>query len=145
MLCPKCGSTLIEVEIKTQPQYGDGALDAQPVAGFEVDQCTACNGVWFDLNELDRYLDGKLVILNSAPVKDRRALDKRGGNCPRCEKPLAQTPAPKKADFIVDACAACNGVWLDSDEIEKLEVKNLSFKEKHLLVFQYLVGLFKKK
>jgi Zn-finger nucleic acid-binding protein len=41
-------------------------------------------------------------------------------NCPRCDGSLKES---KFQDVLIDACEKCGGVWLDSDELEKLTEK----------------------
>ena len=57
-------------------------------------------------------------------------------------KVLEKKPAPKGAGFDVDVCKECNGVWLDSSEIDRLEKKNFPSGEKRALVFGNLKELF---
>jgi len=145
MKCPKCESTLGKVKITTRPEYGGDILnDAEQTSEIEVDQCLSCNGIWFDVKELDQYLAEKLLILHSNQVKEYKELNKKNGNCPKCESPLNKKPAPKNAGFKVDVCESCEGVWLDSGEIDRLEKKNFSWGEKHVLVFRNFKELFLK-
>jgi len=137
--CPKCDNTLLKVKIVTRPEYGADILnDAEQTTEIEVEQCMACHGVWFDVNELDQYLAEKLLILNSPKLPNQKALDKKEGVCPKCKSRLTKKDAPKKAGFKMDICDQCKGVWLDSAEIDKLEKKNFSFGEKHALAFSDL-------
>ena len=146
MKCPKCDSMLNKVKVKTRPEYGADILDdAEQVDEIELDQCVSCNGVWFDVGELDQYLAEKLLILNSPEVKEYKELNKKEGPCPRCNQVMAKQPAPKGGGFTVDVCEKCKGIWLDSSEIDKLEKKNFSWGEKHALVFRNFKELFFKK
>ena len=139
MKCPKCESTLNKVKIQTRPEYGADILqDAEQTSEIEVDQCLSCNGIWFDVKELDQYLSEKLLILDSEKVKNYRELDKKEGLCPRCQVKMKKKPAPKGAGFQVDVCETCGGIWLDSSEIDRLERKNFSIGEKHALFFRNL-------
>ncbi|MBU1862941.1 MAG: zf-TFIIB domain-containing protein [Candidatus Omnitrophica bacterium] len=143
MKCPKCDSQLNKVKIKTRPEYGADVLqDAEQTGEIELDQCLSCNGVWFDVNELDQYLAEKLIILNSPKVKQQKYLNKKDGPCPRCNLTMVKKPAPKGAGFAIDVCEKCQGVWLDSTEIDKLEEKNWSTGEKHAVVFRNFKELF---
>ena len=146
MKCPKCGSMLNKVKIKTRPEYGADILhDAEQVDEIELDQCLSCNGIWFDVNELDQYLAEKLIILDSPKVARYKELDKKEGLCPKCNRVMVKRPAPKHAGFMIDVCEGCHGVWLDSSELDKLEKKNFSWGEKHALVFRHFKELFFKK
>lgn len=41
MCCPKCGHTMVEVELE----------------GIKVDKCTCCKGIYFDDGELEQILE----------------------------------------------------------------------------------------
>jgi len=43
MCCPKCGHTMVEVELE----------------GIKIDKCISCKGVYFDDGELEQLLDRK--------------------------------------------------------------------------------------
>jgi len=143
MNCPKCEGTLNKVDIKITPEYGADILDdAEQTSDIELDQCLVCNGVWFDVKELDQYLAEKQVILDSPKTSDYTEHEKKEGKCPRCEQVLEKKPAPKGAGFFIDVCSKCEGIWLDSSEIDKLEMKNFSFGEVHALAWRSLRGIF---
>lgn len=143
MDCPKCGGILNKVNIKVRPEYGADILqDAEQTSEIEIDQCLSCNGVWFDVKELDQYLAEKLVILDSPKVSKYKELDKKEGVCPRCKQKMIKKPAPKHTGFMLDVCEKCKGVWLDSSEIDKLENKNFKSKEKRALIFRHLKEIF---
>jgi Zn-finger nucleic acid-binding protein len=40
--------------------------------------------------------------------------------CPKCGTAMRER---EKGDVIIDICPNCHGVWLDADELEKLEVR----------------------
>lgn len=142
MNCPKCESPLNNVLIKTRPEYGGDILrDAEAIRQMELDQCLSCNGVWFDAKELDQYLAEKLLILESPKVKDSDALNRKIGKCPKCGLAMEKKDAPKDT-FDIDACKACGGIWLDSTEIDRLSLKNISFTEKHALIIKNLRRVF---
>ncbi len=142
MKCPKCESNLIKVKVTTRPEYGADILqDAELTQEIELDQCASCNGIWFDVKELDQYLAEKLLILDAPRVKDYGELNKKDGPCPRCHQMMKKKPAPKGGGFTVDVCEKCHGVWLDSSELDRLENKNFSFGEKQALVFRNLKEL----
>jgi len=143
MKCPKCDGTLEKVTVHVRPEYGADILnDAEKTDTIELDQCLSCNGIWFDVNELDQYLAEKLLILDSPKVDNYKELDRKDGICPKCEMTMQKKPAPQGAGFMMDVCDSCKGVWLDSSELDRLEKKNLSWGEKHVLVFRHLKELF---
>ena len=145
MQCPKCEGILAKVKIVARPEYGGDILsDAERTTELEVDQCLECNGVWFDVKELEQYLAEKLLILNSKRVDRYKDLDKKSGVCPKCQQAMVKKPAPNKAKLLIDTCGKCNGIWLDSTEIDQLEEKNFSAGEKHALFFRDLLRIIRK-
>ncbi len=139
MKCPKCDVSLNRVRIKKRPEYGGQILsDAEVTENFELDQCLACNGIWFDGNELSEYLAEKLILLDSPKVNNASALNKKRGNCPKCGKIMDQDVLDRYPGAVIDICSVCPGIWLDSQEIDKLEERTISFLEKWKFFFQSL-------
>ncbi len=137
MKCPKCEGELNKVTVKVRPEYGGDILnDAEQVNEIQLDQCLSCNGVWFDIKELDQYLSEKLLILDSRRVSNSKELNKKQGPCPKCNKVMQQKIDSKGAGITIDFCEKCQGVWLDSSELDSLENINLSISEKHALVWR---------
>lgn len=143
MQCPKCHGTLSKVMVKKTPAYGGTVVDdAELTDEIEVDQCLSCTGIWFDVQELDHYLAEKLIVLDSEKSKTHRAFDRKDADCPKCHKQMGKQRAPKGAGFTMDVCSQCHGVWLDGSEIDRLEKRNFSGRQKLILQFSYLKGLF---
>lgn len=141
MDCPKCLGKLNKIEIKfhevAQMPTQKGAI----VTTLEVEQCFVCNGVWFDAGELEKYIDKKLTILDS-PLIDANILsemDRATAQCPHCNVEMVKKPAPLDKNIILDFCEKCRGVWLDNSEIDRIEAKNVSFKEKVGLILKSFI------
>lgn len=93
LTCPACSQPMIEVE----------------ETAATVDVCSACNGVWFDADELQTKGIKLRANLLDASGPQRQ--------CPRCAVALK----PRDADIVViDECPRCRGVYLDAGEIESL-------------------------
>ncbi len=145
MKCPKCAGSLMKMTVQKRAEYGADILqDAEKTQRIELDQCLVCNGVWFDLHELDHYLAEKLFIVDSPKSVDYKKHESQEGICPRCEVKMVRKPAPLEEDFMVDVCGKCHGVWLDSHELDRLEDKNISFSERMRLVFRNFKHSFSK-
>ena len=120
MNCPKCKIGKFE-EKKVSGLKVKGGVDS-----LVVDQCFACGGVWFDAHELDQAikewviddLEQSFSIISSDP-KERKEFDKQIVECPRC----AGTVLSKKKmhKIVVDTCGKCKGIWVDGDELTKLD------------------------
>jgi len=106
--CPACLSQL------TPLNYGR----------IELDTCPECSGLWFDQGELKQVsamMDDRARGLPLDPWEQVRKMSVKVGKrkCPRCQAPLGVVcyPHPK---VEVDVCLLCAGVWLDSDELNKI-------------------------
>ncbi|MEW6280865.1 MAG: DUF5685 family protein [Candidatus Eremiobacterota bacterium] len=103
MTCPSCGA----------------GLKARPAGPVDVDVCTACGGVWLDRDEL-RTLARRRVPdwLTKVVEPTATAFVPEGQRqCPRCSRRL--TVADSRG-VHVDLCQACQGVWLDRGELNRL-------------------------
>jgi Zn-finger nucleic acid-binding protein len=108
MNCPRCRT----------------ALAARSIEGIEIDECRACQGIWFDADELRRVKDVTDPDLKWMDVDLWQHPDRFGASdtqtvCPKCAAPLA-TVGYEGTDVEIDLCPACRGIWLDSGELEKI-------------------------
>ncbi len=115
--CPKCGATMEQVQIeKTQ-----------------VDRCTSCRGLWFDVLEDDdiRGTDGAETL--DAEVSDaergRQAGDKspeKGAiDCPRCKTRMIHMVDRMGKRIQYESCPRCHGKFLDAGEFRALEPRSV--------------------
>ena len=98
--CPKCRDPLHERPLKG--------------TGVRVDCCPSCHGMWFEIGELQGYLDtieGEFVPPANARVSSRR--------CPACGIPMTAFEY-LRTGVEIDLCENCRGVWLDLGEIKGL-------------------------
>lgn len=106
MKCPKCRSeTLADFKVEQ----------------VSVDRCSACDGIWFDAEELGVLLaeDAKQVAsLRRGNLHEELAGKK--GACPRDGEELLRVYSAVDKTVILDACPDCGGIWLDGGEFEKL-------------------------
>ena len=127
MDCPKCIGKLQKKEISISEVYKIKELQGSGLSyNLEVDQCFVCGGVWFDKGELTKYTTEKLTIIDSPSLgKDLdRELDTKEAKCPRCKVVLKKTPYEKDQAIIMDVCEKCGGIWLDSTEVDRVEIAN---------------------
>ena len=149
MNCPKCPvGNLNEVTIRVDNLYRAKVLQGEGrTLELKLDQCFVCNGVWFDAGELDKYLAEQINIMDS-PEVDRslmEELNQKVGKCPRCQIDMAKKQAPKDPKVTIDFCEKCQGIWLDTGEIDRLESKNLGEKKKFILELEELFSKFFKR
>jgi Zn-finger nucleic acid-binding protein len=128
MNCPKCdGTELTAVSIPVEDHSRPGAQNIS----LDIDQCSACGGVWFDPGELDKYYEAGLQAFPApaASVAAAAALDAKTGRCPRCPDapPLAHQPGRYDPSVTLDACAKCGGTWVDGAELKRAGGGELAF------------------
>ena len=108
MDCPKCR---IELETKV-------------IQGIEVDECTACEGIWCTGEELKQIKDKTDSDLNwmdfdimKHPERFKAKTAKL--NCPGCDKPMDVLDYDDTA-VEIDYCSSCQCIWLDKNELENI-------------------------
>lgn len=89
----------------------------------EVDLCPRCGGLWFEKDELNQLLSA--IDNGNDQVDFQGQLGKRLGisqrQCPDCRKSLEHYHLLEHHTLEVDVCHACEGVWIDHDEIETVQ------------------------
>lgn len=116
--CPKCLGELQESSI----------TDLKTT--LKVDQCFACQGIWFDKWELKALLNMECSFKENALAKLKGewrdiAFDLKKARCPRCQKDMLRI---KCNHISADYCKDCEGTWLDGGEIrffEKNGIENI--------------------
>ena len=106
MKCPKCKSE---------------TLVGHKIDEVAVDRCSACDGIWFDAQELIQLLaeDAKQVA-SLRRGSGHEGLDGIRGVCPHDAGELLRVYSAVDKSVIIDACPDCRGIWLDGGEFEKL-------------------------
>ncbi len=106
MECPKCQAPMEKVTH----------------AGVEVDRCTNCGGIWFDLLERERLAE--LAGSEEIDTGDRR-VGRKFDRLERIDCPVCHTLMIRMVDAVqphvhYEACKVCNGVFLDAGEFKDL-------------------------
>jgi len=110
MKCPRCKTPLCRIDYE----------------GVPVHTCPDCRGELLTLNRLKTIQDRQEVTFSRAeaaallaaetgPAEDKRL------TCPHCSTRMAKKRC-KGTTVVVDHCKTCSRVWLDDQEIEKLQV-----------------------
>ena len=106
MKCPKC---------KTED------LESKSVDTVIVDRCARCGGTWFDRQELTELLaEDARRVAELRRGRDNDEADGIRGSCPRDGSELLRIYSAIDRSVVLDACADCHGIWLDSGEFDKL-------------------------
>jgi uncharacterized protein len=101
MKCPHCSSVLITLEF----------------AGFEIDRCFKCQGIWLDSGELECLLGPDTENEYMKSLK-RAHSGERQKKCPICSSKMAKMTIGTKG-ILLDLCRD-HGMWSDTGELEKI-------------------------
>lgn len=102
MDCPKCGHQMEPVVYEE----------------IEVDRCTLCKGLWFDLMEHQRLKAVRGAESIDVGDPDVGALFNRDDriSCPRCAGPMIRMVDAEQPHIWYESCGACHGVFFDAGE-----------------------------
>lgn len=127
MDCPKCKAAMNEKTIRTLQG---------PVT---IDQCSACEGFWFDTGEVEKLKDTwRPDFIDSGDAKKGKDLNKqRDVNCPRCNKRMDKVSDPKQRHIHLETCHE-HGVFMDAGEFR--DYKNETLMD----IFRGAVALIRK-
>ena len=105
MICPACDEQMIVVEYRR----------------IELDWCHACQGVWFDADELELLLDA-IGLSTAGVVRDAdagAATSEKKRKCPTCRRKM-QKVLIGEGDVVVDRCRFGHGLWFDGGELDEV-------------------------
>ena len=102
MLCPKCKSDMETLEYE----------------GVEVDRCTNCKGIWFDVGERYSLRDknAAAAIDTGDPVMGKQTNEIDRYRCPRCGGGMMRVVDPQRAHIRYEECTSCKGSFFDAGE-----------------------------
>lgn len=133
MNCPACPGKRLEerrIPVKDRSKPGSDAT-----IELSVEACPDCAGLWFDKDELNRYLDAKIACV-TAPQAGAKAAAAGTPLCPRCSAPLQKTHAPGNPKVTVDQCPKCGGMWLEAGEAEAAaDLSGVTFQDRLKALF----------
>lgn len=104
MDCPKCGHEMEAVVHET----------------IEVDRCTLCRGLWFDLLEhetLKGLADSECIDSGDPRVGKLFNVDDRI-RCPRCASAMVRMVDASQPHIWYESCSSCHGVFFDAGEFK---------------------------
>ena len=116
MKCPNCQSDLKTITYE----------------GISIEACDKCKGDWLDLAELGKIVrlrevkfnpDERRAIAESTTLKGvvLKGVD-RDLKCPKCGGTTDALNYGGNTGIILDRCTACGGLWLDKEELEKVQM-----------------------
>ena len=111
---------------------GCGGMAPTHYEGVEIDVCGTCSGVWLDFGELTEIVEIRDASWSASVIE--KTLASLGGKgvpaeerereltCRVCSLVLPASNYQTNSGVIVNACPDGHGVWLDSGELEKLQI-----------------------
>lgn len=121
MQCPKCNSEMEKVSFATH----------------EIDRCTGCKGLWFDMLEHEdlKKIAGSETIDIGDPEEGKKHNDQFKVLCPKCHIPMVKMVDMNQRHIWYETCHTCFGVFFDAGEFR-------DYKEESFL--DYFKDLFAK-
>lgn len=116
MNCPNCNTNMNQIMYE----------------GVEIDICGGCSGVWLDSGELTSIVKTKEktwpieVVKKMLDSTGEKGISRHEANreilCPKCNSDLPPANYQYNSGIIVNTCPKNHGVWLDSEEIDKIQI-----------------------
>jgi len=92
------------------------------LAEVEIDYCTACDGIWLDVGELELLLadsEQTKELLHSFKI-DSNSTEKQR-KCPICLKKMKKIIVGQtKPPLLIDKCPRGDGLWFDKGELHDI-------------------------
>ena len=88
-------------------------MQVEVFSKVEIDRCTRCYGIWFDVGEVAR------AALCAVPALREQGPSPR--TCPLCLQALT---VGRMDQVEVDACETCKGTYLDAGGLERLRARD---------------------
>jgi Zn-finger nucleic acid-binding protein len=116
MKCPRCSS----------------ALNSAEYDGVKIEVCSGCKGEWLHVGELEKIVEhhdevftpqeiASLDAVNKEIFTDEN-LDHDELNCPQCaDVRMEHFNYGDTSGIILHKCPECGGIWMDKDELTKIE------------------------
>ncbi len=102
MNCPKCSAAMEKVQYES----------------IEVDRCTDCRGIWFDMLEQEhlKALEGSEEIDIGDPEVGKQTNIVDQINCPVCDTRMIRMVDGRQPHIWFESCTVCYGVFFDAGE-----------------------------
>ena len=116
MKCPRCFTETFTVEL---------------YEGIEIDRCATCRGTWLDSGETSEIITRREVVFSSEQIGQILQESRAGVPeaerasellCPKCTTAMESINYAYQSGVVIDVCDNGHGVWLDRDELEKIQM-----------------------
>lgn len=107
MQCPKCS----------------GDMEPLTYEDIEVDRCTTCGGIWFDMLEAEqlRTMSGSEIIDSGDPKIGREYDEMHNVICPKCQTQMIHMVDRRSPHIQYEACTVCYGLFFDAGEFRQFK------------------------
>ena len=108
------------------PQAEMAAAELSP--GLAAQQCGACGACALQLDDYRQWRERQpaAAAMTEPAARAEEELDARARMCPGCARLMQRYRVGTQPDFRLDACSACQLVWLDRGEWASLAQGDLS-------------------
>jgi Zn-finger nucleic acid-binding protein len=112
MRCPKCRADMEQIDYE----------------GTEIDRCVHCNGMWFDVGEIEVMRDKQAAAtIDVGDTKVGKRSDRIDSyDCPRCSGAMTKVVDERQPHIGFETCNECQGSFLDAGELVDLANVTLS-------------------
>ncbi len=128
MQCPKCKAAMEQHNLSTLS------------GNIEIDRCTGCKGIWFDVGEAEALKDKWMsdYIDDGDPAVGAEHNKIRDVDCPRCGKQMSHMTDPVQSHIQYEACED-HGMYFDAGEFTDFKYETL------MDIFRDFVFMLRKK
>lgn len=118
MQCPKCRGQMETVEYEA----------------VEIDRCTGCKGIWFDMLEHeDLKLRKGSEVMDVGDSETGAQFDQKDRiQCPKCNVAMLRLVDPAQPHIWYESCPVCHGAFFDAGEFRDLKDEGLFEAVKHV-------------
>jgi len=110
-----------------------GTCAQETYEGVSIDVCEKCKGIWLDQGEFEQIVSKREKVFKRSEVEAVNRLcgvngspkeeESRKLTCPKCNSENMKTQNYSySSGVIIDRCPKGCGIWLDADELEKVQM-----------------------
>ena len=94
---------------------------------IEVDRCTDCQGIWFDMLEHEhlKAIEGSEEIDIGDPEVGKQTNIVDQITCPVCESRMIRMVDGRQPHIWFESCTVCYGVFFDAGEFRDYKQENI--------------------
>ncbi len=102
--------------------------------GELVEQCALCGGLWCSLNSIEAILKKRIQKFDKETIQtskdynfpslqlDMKKVKFEARKCLECGEDMKKHDFSKSINISIDRCLKGHGIWLDKDEIDRIQV-----------------------